>query len=402
MIRHALPLSALGVFSLLPLSCSSENSAIQKPSDTAETWSRLADGTWTLAPGAEDPRWCKKIVLQEDVYISALRPVHPAGTHHTTLSLVPDDGNTTCVGSMFGAGLIYAAGAGTGELRMPKGVALKLPAGQALLLNLHIYNATSAEMNGLSGIDVIRSRPEDVAHEADLLLAGPTNFALPPGQKTTLNHTCAVANDQTMFALFPHMHQFGKHIKTTVNVGGQSTVLHDGEYQFEEQYQLPLEPIAFKKGDSITTECTYENTGSSTVRFGESSDTEMCFSIMFRYPRGKSTFCTGATEGGGSGGGGDAGRPSGPPCAMPGDTGNDVGVGKECSAGGGQCVGNKSASLCLGDFVQGEFANFCTLQCQADAECGEGARCTSSKICIPSKCIADGGGAGDGGMSGRL
>jgi Copper type II ascorbate-dependent monooxygenase, C-terminal domain len=389
MTRSRAPLSALGVIALLSLSCGGES---KNTTPTAETWSRLAEGDWTLDAGGEDPRWCKKISLKEDVYVAALRPIHPPGTHHTTLSLMTDDGKDTCTGSMFGPGMIYAAGAGTGELRMPPGVAMKLPAGQALALNLHIYNVTGAPMAGTSGIEIIRAKPEDVKHEADLLISGPTNISLPPGQKTTLSHTCAVANDQTMFTLFPHMHQLGVHIKTTVNVGGTPTVLHDSEYDFEEQYLLPFEPMAFHAGDSITTECTYQNTGPTEVTFGESSDTEMCFSILFRYPRGKSTFCTGPTEGGGQGGGGDGG--SRPPCAMPGDPGNDVGVGKFCSAGSGQCGGNGAAALCLADFTQGAFANFCTLQCQASAECGTDAICGPSKICIPAKCTGDGGTGG--------
>ena len=364
----------------------------------AETWSRLAEGSWTLEAGTEDPRWCKKVVLKEDVYVAAIRPVHPPGTHHTTLSLVADDGKESCAGSMFGAGMIYAAGAGTGDLRMPKGVAMKLPAGQALILNLHIYNATPAPIGGTSGIEIVRAKAEEVTSEADLLISGPTNFSLPPGQQTTLKHSCTVANDQTMFTLFPHMHQLGVHIKTALTVGGDTVVLHDGEYNFEEQYLLEVGPIAFHAGDSIATECTYQNSRPSAVKFGESSDTEMCFSIFFRYPRGKSTFCTGANEGGG--GGGDGGR-SGPPCAAAGDSGNEVGVGKFCSAGGNQCVGNGDASLCLADFVQNnDFANFCTLQCQADAECGAAAICNSSKICVPSKCVSDGGMSGPSGMSG--
>jgi len=222
-----------------------------------------------------------------------------------------------------------------------------------------------------------------------LLIAGPTNFSLPPGQQTKLSHTCAVNGNETMFTLFPHMHQLGVHIKTTVTLRGTPMVLHDGDYRFEEQYLLPVGPIAFQEGDSITTECTYQNPGPSTVRFGESSDTEMCFSILFRYPRGTSTFCTGSTEGSTQG---DGGRSiDGPACAAMGDTGNDVGVGKFCSKGGGQCTGNHDAALCLADYVQGNFGNFCTLQCQADVDCGASAVCNPSKICVPSQCVSDGG-----------
>jgi hypothetical protein len=68
-------------------------------------------------------------------------------------------------------------------------------------------------------------------------------------------------------------------------------VIHDEPYVFEEQYQIPIGPFDLNVGDTITTECTYENTRSGTVGFGESSDTEMCFSIFFRYPATGGTIC---------------------------------------------------------------------------------------------------------------
>ena len=101
------------LLSLLSLSCSSSTNRSRHP--PLSNGRNSPTGDWTLEPGQEDPRWCKKIVLTEDIYVAAMRPVHPVGTHHTTLSLVPDDGKTTCTGSTFGPGLIYAAGLGTGS-----------------------------------------------------------------------------------------------------------------------------------------------------------------------------------------------------------------------------------------------------------------------------------------------
>jgi hypothetical protein len=233
-----------------------------------------------------------------------------------------------------------------------------------------------------------------VKSEADMLLSGPAAISLPPASRTTISHTCQVATDQNVFNLFPHMHQKGIHIKTTVTMSGEPMVIHDGDYQFTEQYQIPVGPLALHAGDAITTECTYQNDTNQTVKFGESSDTEMCFSILFRYPRGKSAFCAGTTEGGGVAGDGDGGTPIRmAPCAAAGDPGNGTGVGKFCSPAGGQCLGNADATLCLGDFIQGEFANFCTMICADDSECGAGAFCghDSTRICIPSKCVTDGG-----------
>jgi hypothetical protein len=252
-------------------------------------WSLLMNESWMLPAGGEVAQWCADMVVNEDIFISAIRPVHPTGTHHTTLSITEEE--TPCTSAaVFQNGIIYAAGVGTEALRMPEGVAMKLPAGYVLHLGLHIYNVSDEELAGVSGIEVIRVDPEDVEHEAELLVAGPITLMIPPGRHT-ITGTCNVVEDQTVFALFPHMHQLGVHLKTTVTVGGEDMILHDGPYDFEEQYQLPIEPFDLSVGDTITTDCTFDNTTDRTVTFGESSDTEMCFSVLFRYPATGNTFC---------------------------------------------------------------------------------------------------------------
>ena len=252
-------------------------------------WTLLLEEDWTLPAGGEVAQWCADVVIEEDTFISAIRPIHPPGTHHTTLSITPDQ--TPCsTQAVFSNGILYAAGVGTEALRMPEGVAMKLPAGHVLHLGLHLYNVGDEELAGVSGIEVIRVDPEDVEHEAELLVAGPFSLAIPPGRSTSTG-TCTIVEDQTVFALFPHMHQLGVHLKTTATIGGETMVLHDAPYDFEEQYQLPLEPLALGVGDTIDTACTYENATGRMVTFGESSDTEMCFSVLFRYPATGNTIC---------------------------------------------------------------------------------------------------------------
>ena len=66
-----------------------------------------------------------------------------------------------------------------------------------------------------------------------------------------------------------------------------------------------------------------------------------------------------------------------------------MGVGKICSEGGGECSG--TAGLCLADYADGDFPNFCTLVCTEDSECGSGALCLGSdttKACMPLECAA--------------
>jgi hypothetical protein len=248
-------------------------------------WTELVSGDWSLAVGAENPRWCQKFPLTEDIYVSAIRPVHPPGTHHTTLSLVDDNGSTSCTAGAFGGGgMIFAAGVGSAQIQIPEGVAMKLPAGKALVLNLHVYNPTMQPLSGTSKIEIVRTKAEDVKQLADLMFAGPTQFSIPAQTQATIQNTCKLSDNQTAFALFPHMHQLGKHLKTTFTVGGTEMVIHDRDYDFEEQVQLPIGPIELHQGDTIKTECTYDNTTGKAVTFGESSDTEMCFSIVYRFP----------------------------------------------------------------------------------------------------------------------
>ncbi|HMI86952.1 MAG TPA: hypothetical protein VK550_22815 [Polyangiaceae bacterium] len=196
-------------------------------------WTELVSGDWSLEPGSENARWCQKYPIREDIYVSAIRPVHPPGTHHTTLSLVDDNGSTSCAGSAFvGGGMIFAAGVGSATVLIPEGVAIKLPAGKALLLNLHVYNPSAAPLAGTSKIEIVRANAEEVKNLADLMFAGPTTFSIPPQTQATIEDTCKLSDDQTAFALFPHMHQMGRHIKTTFTVAGTPMVMHDADYQF--------------------------------------------------------------------------------------------------------------------------------------------------------------------------
>jgi len=247
-----------------------------------ERWAPLAEGAWSLDPGSENSSWCTEVVAEE-TYISAFRPIVSPGTHHIALNLAsPGDGGDCTVGRL-GPETIYAAGPGTGEIHMPPGVALKLQQGQLLDLNLHVYNATWQPLRGVSGIEVLRANPEAVAHQAGFVLVGPDRISLPPKQRTTIAQTCSVVSEQTVFALIPLMHKFGVSFKTTVTRAGESTVLYDGAFQFEEQTQLSLETIALRVGDTISVECTYDNPTYGFITKGHVGG-EICYSALLRFP----------------------------------------------------------------------------------------------------------------------
>lgn len=242
-------------------------------------WTPLITGDWSLPAGGENTNDRHTLTLDRDIYVGAIRPIEPTGTHHTVL----DNG---------GAGIIYASGVGTNEVVFPPGVGLKLSAGTTLSLQLHVFNPSGSALAGTSGVEIVEVPEAEVEQVADLFLPGPFAFQVGPMQQTVHTGTCVVQQSQNIFALFPHMHQLGTHFKTTITKGGVSTVLHDADYDFNEQSFTSFEPISLSPGDSITSECTWVNPNGQTVIWGESSTSEMCFSILYRYPAiGGSEFC---------------------------------------------------------------------------------------------------------------
>ncbi len=252
---------------------------------TTSGWVPLITGSWELAEFDEITSDLHFVTLDRDIYVGAIRPISPPGTHHTVLAL----------GSL-GTSFLYASGVGTNELSFPAGVGLKLHAGDTLVLQLHVFNPAGEPLAGTSGIEVIEVSEADVQEVAELFLPGPTDLQIGPNQMTTQSGTCTVQAPTHVFALFPHMHQLGKRLKTTLTIAGEQTVLYDEPYEFAHQPFVGFEPIAMAAGDTVTTECTWENTTAELVGWGESSNAEMCFSIMYRYPATGSSsvggFCT--------------------------------------------------------------------------------------------------------------
>lgn len=254
----------------------------------ADGFTRLIDGSWTL-PASTEKYVCVRVTAKADTYIQSIRPVAPVGTHHTVLMLgAPDgpDGTTDCTSALMKPA-IYASGVGTQPLELPAGVAVHVKPGQQLLLNLHLFNATDTTISGTSGIEILPTEPAAVQHEAGVVLIGKAAGLTVPPNMSTQTGRCTTPANVTMFALAPHMHMLGSHMKVSyANLDGSGArVLMDQAYSFDEQRFASLaQPLVTGAGGKITVECSYFNSTGKTVYFGESSTEEMCYALSFVYP----------------------------------------------------------------------------------------------------------------------
>jgi hypothetical protein len=265
-------------------------------------WSVLLEGDWTLPAGKGDTYYCVYATVPRDMYIKAFKPLIPLGTHHTVLTLFsgssPADGIHLCNVGTNGQSMIYGSGVGSPDFVFPQGVGLHLKAGQRLLLNLHLYNASDDPISGRSGTLVQEAMPGEIQNFAEIVLAGPTLTLQVPSGVSEQSGSCNLSQitDEPIhvFSLSQHMHKTGTNLRSVITRGQDQIVLQDVAYNFEEQaFQLVNPHVTLLPTDRLTTYCKYNNPGPAKT-FGDSSDDEMCFTDLFYYPaQGANFTCTG-------------------------------------------------------------------------------------------------------------
>jgi hypothetical protein len=251
---------------------------------------RLIQSDWTLPNPGDEFYQCTRLTMARDYYLSEIDPVSPPGTHHDVVAMGGprmSDGTEKCdafVSVTAESTALFGSGLGTNPLVMPPGVAVHVPAGSQLLLNLHLFNATDGSLSGTSGIDVKTEPASAAQHIATTTLIGPQGFTVPTGT-STIDGTCTAPAHVTLFSVLPHMHKLGTHMQVVANraAGGPVTLL-DTDFSFDQQKNYPITPaVDLEAGDSIDVHCTYFNPGADVI-FGESSNQEMCFAIVYHYP----------------------------------------------------------------------------------------------------------------------
>jgi len=294
-------LTNLLLASLVACGGGGDDAANDVDAPVGDGWTSLLQGDWTMPAGQPDTYFCVYATVPRDMDIKAFRPLIPVGTHHTVLTLfdraTPADGVYPCNVTTNGQSMIYGSGVGSPDFVFPEGIGLHLKAGQRLLLNLHLYNASDETISGRSGTLVQEAKPGELQNFAEIVLAGPTIGLQVPTGTSTQSGNCAISKITSVpihvFSLSQHMHKTGTHMRSVITRGSEQIVLQDIDYNFDQQtFQLVSPHIQLEPADQLTTYCTYNNPGAPKT-WGESSDDEMCFTDLFYYPSQGASFTCG-------------------------------------------------------------------------------------------------------------
>lgn len=243
----------------------------------------------------------KKLGNTEDIYVSRVEIKMRQNSHHflmydfneeistkPELNVVRDIRNVN--GSMNYQNMfpmlyhVYVAGAQAPyvDYQFPVGVALKFSAGVALDFNSHYVNKQNVPIQGEVNINLHTMPMTSVQKVAKTLNLGNTNFSLPPKQKTTISKTFIMDVKTNIFTLTSHTHQLGEKfiIKIAGGTRNGEIVYTNTDWHHPAIVNFP-NPIILNPGEGLTSEITYNNTKSTTVYFGLTSEDEM--GIIFGY-----------------------------------------------------------------------------------------------------------------------
>jgi hypothetical protein len=382
----------LGFAAVLALAVPSfgcDTDATQAP--PSETFFTITTDELVVASGAEK-YLCFAQTLDRDLVVDRFVFTKTEAVHHLLLAknTIPEaDGLSEC-DVLFRNSWIPLFGAGNGDatLEAPAGNGHVIPKGTQLLVQLHMLNASSAEVRTPVSVQLREAASPDV-QRVGIYAFGTNDISLAPKQPGEVSNDCTVEKDLDVFAWWPHMHELGTSL--TLAIGPDEASLQEvyrvDPWDFDDQTMVPS-PLHIPKGSFSRVTCAYDNPSPDTIGFGESSNDEMCFLMTFASDAQEELDgCVYLVP---------SGEEPVPPDPAAGTCGeqqaNALGIGATCTKGGGECADGLSCSMDQGSEAPG----FCLKVggCEVTADCGgDWATCCAPKeaggllnICIPEAC----------------
>lgn len=293
--RHVV--TALAVLSLASCSTSgsSSNPSSANPDDNVPVGLsgntlKVAIPTHTVEPGDSFECYYTDIKTDREIYVNSATGAQGLGGHHITIYYATNPqppGHHKCIDAeMAEWRQVGAAGnaKGDGVIDLPPGIAVKIPAGQQIVVQTHYINATAAPREVEDEITVHLLPKEEVKRFAQGFAVVDGTFEIPP-QAADFKRasTCTLKRDLELVMVLGHMHELGQHYKLEhLDANGQliDTVLDQAwEASFSSHPPTsrwtPDKPYKLAKGEKLRQTCTWTNTGSEKVLFPR----EMCIAF---------------------------------------------------------------------------------------------------------------------------
>jgi len=175
------------------------------------------------------------------------------------------------------------------DYSFPAGVGMTVPAGQMLRIEAHYINTTSAALEGTGNVQ-FEGLPVSAAGayiEANFGFWGTLDINIPANStySTPVKFQPGIAGT-TAFAVSSHQHHLGTAVQVWMSTDASDTsnqILDETNWAAPALVDLAPAPT-FNGSNGFNYQCSWDNTTSSPVTFGESAEDEMCFVALYYYP----------------------------------------------------------------------------------------------------------------------
>jgi hypothetical protein len=188
-------------------------------------------------------------------------------------------------------------------LTLPSRVAYTFAPNQMIRIEMHYINSTDAPLEVRATAEFYAVPDSEIDHEANILFIGTPDISIAAGATKdipayfTPSRASLDLSGAKFFAITGHTHQYGQNVtvSTATSAGGARTSVYaPSPFSWSEPETTVHRPeFTLPEGlqAGFDIKCSYHNTSSQTVRFGESANSEMCFFWAYYYPSKGSHVC---------------------------------------------------------------------------------------------------------------
>lgn len=258
-------------------------------------------GGWILQPKQEATRCVvKRLDFADPSWIHAIHTKLGKGSHHLivyrsdeTVEQITPFPCAPFTETLSGGNVpLMISQVAEETLTLPPGVAFQFKAHQMIRVEAHFLDYYATPITATASIEFLTLPKAEVNDEADLLFYGTPDFYLPAGKQTqTPWHYLPVLPGSHVFALTGHTHALGTNVEIALANGATATdpvLLYPPagkSFSWSEAPMAYLTPeVVAAKDQGFQYRCSWDNTTSKNVNFGESATSEMCFFWGYYYP----------------------------------------------------------------------------------------------------------------------
>ena len=169
---------------------------------------------------------------------------------------------------------------------LPPGAGFPLKQDEQLLVQLHLLNSSEVDVDASTYVNFTFAKDASSVTPAGIWAWGNFDVDIPAKTKGyRLQSECMLEKKLNIFGFFPHMHNLGRSLQLEVGDRAESAkvIYKRDPWVFGDQ-RIDEMPLTLELGAFTRMSCLFDNDLDHNVKFGESSNNEMCILTVFYTP----------------------------------------------------------------------------------------------------------------------